>query len=90
MGLAPAGRKDHYDDYQALFHDNLPMEPQLFNEYHALLDRHAKETCTKTPRCSGCCLRDLCRTGRDWRDDKDGGKPARLTSPGAVAIMAQA
>ena len=74
MGLVPAGQKDHYQDYQALFHDNLPMETPLFNEYHALLDRHAKEACTKTPRCSGCCLRDLCRTGRDWREGMDGGR----------------
>ena len=74
MGLVPVGQKDHYHDYQALFHDNLPMETPLFNEYHALLDRHAKEACAKTPRCSGCCLRDLCRTGRDWREDADGGK----------------
>ena len=74
MGLVPAGQKDRYQDYQALFHDHLPMEAPLFNEYHALLDRHAKEACTKTPRCSSCCLRDLCRTGRDRWEDANGGK----------------
>ena len=74
IGLVPAGQKDHYRDYQALFHGNLPLEAPLFNEYHALLDRHAKEACAKTPRCSGCCLRDLCRTGQDRREDVDGSR----------------
>ena len=54
---------DGYGAYQALFHDNLPHDALLFNEYHALLDRHAKEACAKTPRCEGCCLRDICATG---------------------------
>ncbi len=62
MGLAPD--RERYCDYQRLFHDALPPDPPLFNEYHALLDRHAKETCKKTPLCDGCCLRDLCATGR--------------------------
>jgi endonuclease-3 related protein len=46
-----------------LFHDNLPSDAALFNEYHALLDRHAKEVCTKVPNCPGCCLREVCVTG---------------------------
>ena len=54
-----------YDAYQALFEQHLPRDAQLFNEYHALLDTHAKEVCLKrTPRCSACVLADLCATGR--------------------------
>ena len=65
MELSPAGRKPGYLDYQALFHDNLPAAAPLFNEFHALLDHHAKVTCRKRePRCIGCCLIDLCPTGR--------------------------
>ena len=65
MELSPAGRNPGYRDYQALFHDNLPAETPLFNEFHALLDHHAKVTCRKRePRCKGCCLVDLCPTGR--------------------------
>jgi len=65
MELFPAGRNPGYRDYQALFHDNLPAETPLFNEFHALLDHHAKVTCQKRqPRCKGCCLIDLCATGR--------------------------
>ncbi len=54
-----------YRAYQDLFQDNLDHDTGLFQEYHALLDRHAKEACAKVPRCSGCCLLDLCATGQD-------------------------
>ena len=61
MGLAPGGRRPGYRDYQALFHDSLPADTPLYNEYHALLDHHAKVTCTKRkPKCAGCCLADIC------------------------------
>ena len=71
MGLTPEGRNPGYRSYQALFQDNLPSETTLFNEYHALLDHHAKMTCTKRePLCQECCLVDLCPTGREpSRDD---------------------
>lgn len=68
MGLAPPdeskGKSSDYHSYQALFHRSLPPDPVLFNEYHALLDEHAKRACAKTPLCQDCCLRDLCATGK--------------------------
>jgi endonuclease-3 related protein len=64
VGLAPAGKKSDYHAYQGLFHIALPQDVALFNEYHALLDQHAKQACNKTPKCRGCCLRDMCRTGQ--------------------------
>ncbi|MSQ06899.1 MAG: endonuclease [Dehalococcoidia bacterium] len=64
LGLAPANPKAGYAEYQSLFHRSLPPDAGLFNEYHALLDRHAKERCGKTPRCAGCCLREVCSTGQ--------------------------
>ncbi len=64
LGLAPADPKTGYPAYQSLFHRNLPPDAALFGEYHALLDRHAKEQCGKTPRCAGCCLREVCLTGQ--------------------------
>ena len=64
MGLAPPGRNPGYAAYQALFQDNLPAETRMFNEFHALLDHHAKVTCRKRePLCSDCCLADICKTG---------------------------
>ena len=63
MELSPIGRPG-YGAYQELFHANLPAETSLFNEFHALLDQHAKLVCTKRgPRCAACCLIDLCPTG---------------------------
>ena len=61
LGIAPD--RDQYGAFQSLFHENLYPDTDLFNEYHALLDRHAKETCQKSPRCSDCCLLTLCPTG---------------------------
>jgi len=58
LGLKPAGKS--YAAYQALFTDNLPCDRALFGEYHALLVRLAKEVCRRRPRCSGCCLGDIC------------------------------
>ena len=59
VGLAPS--TDSYGAFQALFMDNLPRDEALYNEFHALLVRHGKEACRKTPRCSQCCLRQLCK-----------------------------
>ena len=58
LGLAL--EKDSYRTLQVLFTENLPHDEGLFNEYHALLVRHGKEVCRKTPRCTPCCLRSLC------------------------------
>lgn len=44
---------------QKLFTDNLPKRTKIYNEYHALIVRLAKEHCKKTPNCSECPLSDL-------------------------------
>jgi endonuclease-3 related protein len=46
-----------YHELQAFFHHNLPHDPQLFNEYHALLVAVGKTYCHRgQPNCSGCPL----------------------------------
>lgn len=63
LGIAPEPRS--YGAYQALFEDALPADAPGYNEYHALLDAHAKAVCTKRePRCGACALLDLCPTGK--------------------------
>jgi endonuclease-3 related protein len=62
LGLEPA--RDSYASWQAMFGDALPPDVRLFNEYHALIDCHAKAVCRKAPLCSRCCLRETCPTGR--------------------------
>jgi endonuclease-3 related protein len=58
LGLAPAS--DSYASWQTVFSDALPPEVQLLNEYHALIDCHAKTVCRKQPLCLQCCLREVC------------------------------
>jgi endonuclease-3 related protein len=67
MGLVPDIKNNDYPAFQSVFHRALPREAGRYNEYHALLDQHAKQTCVRVPRCAGCCLKDLCLTGRESR-----------------------
>jgi endonuclease-3 related protein len=53
-GLAPPTAS--YSAVQALFMDNLPHDPALFNEYHALIVSHAKAICRPKPLCQVCPL----------------------------------
>jgi endonuclease III related protein len=59
LGLASGD--ESYDALQRLFAANLPADAALFNEYHALLVRLAKESCRKQPLCGDCCLKEICR-----------------------------
>jgi endonuclease-3 related protein len=45
-----------YDELQAMFMDTLPHDERLFNEYHALIVRHGRDTCRKMPLCKRCVL----------------------------------
>ncbi len=46
-----------YQSLQDLFMDNLPHDSQLFNEYHALVVKTAKQFCKKNkPLCEKCPL----------------------------------
>ncbi len=58
LGLAPENAG--YEACRRLFLSNLPADAALFNEYHALLVRHGKDFCRKSPVCRGCCLNDIC------------------------------
>ncbi len=74
LGIAPEPRT--YSAYQALFEDHLPPDAPAYNEYHALLDAHAKAVCTKRePRCGACVLLDMCPEGA--RRTETGGPGSR-------------
>lgn len=54
--------KDHdasYDSFQELFDLNLKRDFRLFNEYHALFVKVAKEHCRTKPICEGCPLEGM-------------------------------
>lgn len=49
--------EDKYDDIQNLFMRNLKADVKLFNEFHALVVKLAKEFCRKNkPKCDRCPL----------------------------------
>ena len=48
-----------YDGIQQLFMQNLPSDSRLFNEYHALLVKLAKDICRKNPLCAACPVRKI-------------------------------
>lgn len=58
LGLVP--EQISYDGLQQLFMQNLPLDVDLFNEYHALLVELGKQVCRPQPRCPTCCLQKQC------------------------------
>jgi endonuclease-3 related protein len=55
-----------YGELQEIFHNTLPKNPKLFNEFHALFVRVSKEDCKKNICLESCPLRkispsNLCR-----------------------------
>lgn len=53
-------QKEHtYHQVQEFFMERLEEDRQLFNEYHALIVRLAKEHCRTRPLCGGCPLAEL-------------------------------
>ena len=71
LGIAPS--RDTYDEWQRLFEDNLDRDTGLYNEYHALVVRHAKDVCRTRPLCAGCYLADDCRFRIQGIEQADGG-----------------
>ncbi|MEA3274831.1 MAG: endonuclease III domain-containing protein [Pseudomonadota bacterium] len=58
LGLLEGG-----EGYEAIRHRleaSLGPDTGLFNEYHALIVRHGKQTCRGRPLCDGCCLTGVC------------------------------
>ncbi len=51
IGIDP---EQDYDDLRAVFESWLERNPQLFNEYHALIVKLGKEHCRTKPLCEGC------------------------------------
>jgi endonuclease-3 related protein len=56
--------KPDYESVRARFEAALPRNPQLFNEFHALIVNTGKNWCSKrAPHCEECPLRDLLPAG---------------------------
>ncbi len=50
-----------YAALQSLFHEGIPSDVALYNEYHGLIVLHAKSICKTRPLCSECPLDADCR-----------------------------
>lgn len=48
-----------YEYVQAVFSSNLPSDEKIFNEYHALIVRLAKEHCKTKAQCKSCPLEGM-------------------------------
>ena len=46
-----------YEEVRHWLEAHLPSDPDLFNEFHALLVAVGKSNCRARPRCEGCALR---------------------------------
>jgi endonuclease-3 related protein len=46
-----------YEEVRRWLEAHLPSDPELFNEFHALLVAVGKSNCGSRPRCEGCALR---------------------------------
>lgn len=51
---------DTYMELKKYFEDNLPKNSQMYNEYHALIVEHGKNTCKPRPLCEHCPIIALC------------------------------
>ncbi len=54
LGLATGD--ESYEELRHGFEAGLGPDVQLYNEFHALIVRHAKETCNTEPHCGQCDL----------------------------------
>ncbi|MES9877476.1 MAG: endonuclease III domain-containing protein [Candidatus Sedimenticola sp. PURPLELP] len=52
---------ESYEELRLAFQGSLGLKVEIFNEYHALIVRHAKYICTKPPTCENCCLSKKCK-----------------------------
>ncbi len=58
---------ESYETLRSRFELALGADVSLYNEYHALIVRHGKDTCRTTPRCRHCCLARVCDSGEGLR-----------------------
>lgn len=58
LGICP--KNVEYEELKKVFEENLPGDAALYNEYHALVVKHAQEHCRVKPVCRGCPLEKMC------------------------------
>lgn len=61
LGLVDPGIE--YRDIKRRFEAALPVDTEVYNEYHALIVALGKRVCLPAPRCGACVLNSICDTG---------------------------
>lgn len=51
-----------YDGIRSMIENNIPKDVGIYNEFHALIVVHAKNSCKTKPVCTGCIMSDICDT----------------------------
>jgi len=58
-----------YNNWKAFFESELKSDVKTFNEYHALIVKHAKKYCKSKPECNNCALLVNC-SYQKWHSGK--------------------
>lgn len=62
LGIVPSDIS--YEQLRGLFESQLPKDPALFKEYHALIDELAKRYCKTIPLCGSCPVFEICEMAK--------------------------
>jgi endonuclease-3 related protein len=65
-----------YRDLQRTFVAALPEDPNIYNEYHALIVVLGKDVCRPVPKCGECPLASMCAAGGGSIGPARGRRPA--------------
>lgn len=60
--------REGYEELRGAFERALGPRTEMYQEYHGLIVRHAKEACSVRPACDRCCLRRRCPVGTGRMD----------------------
>jgi endonuclease III related protein len=63
--LGMASGNESYEEMRSGFESALGPDVSLYNEFHALIVRHAKEACNTRPHCEQCGLVKICSMGNN-------------------------
>lgn len=58
-----------YEEIRSGFEQALGPDIEMFNEYHALIVLHGKETCKNKPHCDQCSLGVICMLGNNFPEE---------------------
>jgi endonuclease-3 related protein len=61
--------EEGYEEIRRGFEHAIGPDTEMFNEYHALIVLHGKETCKTDPHCDQCSLSGICVSGNNFPEE---------------------